>query len=111
MFFWGSKMKKGWLGLLFMFLEGFAVTWNPFTMALAIGAETLAWILLKPETTPLKNGLFLVGAFVGWLASYSTGGIPFYRWNGIWWMPTGLVVAAALGIPIMWYLKKGKIQA
>ena len=99
-------VKRRWLGFFFSFLEGFAVTWNPFTMVIAVGFGYLLKVATKYEVTPMKNAIFLLGAFIGWLASYPTGGVPFYKWGGIWWMPTGLVVAAAIGIPVTWYLRK-----
>lgn len=98
--------KEKWSGLLLSLIEGLAVTWNPFTMAVAVGVGSLLWVVTKYETTPLKNTAFLLGAFIGWIASLLTGSVPFYRWNGIWWMPAGLITGAVLGIPIIWYLSR-----
>ncbi|WP_297436183.1 hypothetical protein [Thermococcus sp.] len=85
--------------LLLSFLEGFMVTWNPFTMAVAIAVSSIAVVVTKFKTTPMKNVLFLGGAFGGWAVTYLAVDVPFYKWEGIWWIPTGLVVASALGIP------------
>jgi|GEM_PF-4862881 hypothetical protein len=94
--------------LLINFVEGFAVTWSPLTMVAAIGVGYLLKAAVKCRVTPLKNAIFLLGALTGWFASYSTGGTPFFRWGGLWWIPTGLVVAAAIGIPVGLYFDKKK---
>jgi len=98
--------RNGWLVLLLSFIEGFAITLNQFTMILAIWFGAVVRIILKPQTTPLINAFFLFGALTGWIVSYVTGAQPFYRWSGPWWIPTGLIIASFIGIPIGLYLDK-----
>lgn len=75
-------------------------------MAITLAISSIVVIVMKFRTTPMKNVLFLGGAFGGWIVSCLTGDVSFYRWAGIWWIPVGLVVASAIGIPITWYLNR-----
>jgi len=83
--------------LLLSFFEGFMVTWNPFTMVLSVAASFLETTILKFKTTPLRNAFYLLGALVGTLYSYYSVGTWFMEWGGLWWVPTGMVIASALG--------------
>ena len=92
--------------LLLSFLEGLFITLNQFTMILAILSGFIIRSIFKPEITPLMNVFFLFGALTGWIASYVIGTQPFYRWAGLWWVPSGLIIASLIGIPIGLYLDK-----
>ncbi|WP_297480166.1 hypothetical protein [Thermococcus sp.] len=94
--------------LILSFIEGFALTWNPFTMALSIAFGFFDAMVHKFGTTPLRNVSYLLGALVGTFCSYYTDGTWFMHWNGIWWMPAGLIVASLIGIPLSWYFDRRK---
>ena len=96
----GSKGR-----LIVTFIEGFALTWNPFTMALSVAFGFFDAIANKFKTTPLRNVSYLMGALVGTVYSYYADGTWFMNWNGIWWMPAGLIVASLVGVPISWYFE------
>ncbi|WP_297507138.1 hypothetical protein [Thermococcus sp.] len=85
------------------FIEGFALTCNPFTMALSVAVSFIEAIIMKFKTTPRRNVFYLLGALVGTVYSYYADGTWFMGWNGIWWMPAGLIVASLMGIPLSWY--------
>ncbi len=93
-------MKSKLPALLLDFLEGFAITLSPLTMAIALAFASIGAVITKFRTTPMRNAFFLIGALAGWVTSYMQGLVPFYKWPGIWWMPTGVVVASVFGIPL-----------
>jgi len=101
-----KKEKESWVRLSVDFVEGFALTWNPFTMVLSVAASFLETTILKFKTTPLRNAFYLLGALVGTLYSYYSVGTWFMEWGGLWWVPTGMVIASALGILITWYFEQ-----
>ncbi|WP_297470297.1 hypothetical protein [Thermococcus sp.] len=92
--------------LILDFVEGFALTWNPFTMALSVAVSFIEAIIMKFKTTPRRNASYLLGALVGTFCSYYTDGTWFMEWNGIWWMPAGLIVASVLGILLSQYSER-----
>ena len=98
--------KESKVRLIVDFVEGFALTWNPFTMALSVVASFLETIITKFETTPQRNVFYLLGALVGTLYSYYSAGTWFMEWDGIWWIPAGLAIVSALGIPVTWYFEQ-----
>ncbi len=99
-------MKESKGRLIMGFIEGFALTWNQFTMALSIAFGFFEAMDSKLKTTPLRNVSYLAGALVGTVYSYYADGTWFMDWNGIWWMPAGLMVASLIGIPISWYFER-----
>ncbi len=102
---WESRAR-----LIAGFIEGFALTWNPFTMALSVAVSFFEARVTGFETTPLRNVLYLLGALIGTLYSYYADGIWFMEWSEIRWMPFGLIVASLVGIPVSWYLRRREPQ-
>ncbi len=96
-------MKESKGRLIVSFIEGFALTWNPFTMALSVAFGFFDAMANKFKTTPLRNVFYLLGALLGTVYSYYADGTWFMDWNGIWWMPAGLTVASVVGIPLSRY--------
>ncbi|CAD5243653.1 hypothetical protein [Thermococcus camini] len=72
-----EKEKESKVRLAADLVEGFALTWNPFTMALSVAASFLETIITKFETTLRRNAFYLLGALVGTLSSYYSAGTWF----------------------------------
>ena len=89
--------------LIIGFIEGFALTWNPFTMVLSVVFGFFEAMDNKFKTAPLRNVFYLLGALLGTVYSYYADGTWFMEWNGIWWMPAGFIVTSLAGIPFSWY--------